>query len=385
MQDSRVFPGFAKHQVALLDSLYSEPGQGVDWAGFLARMVEATGSRSARMLLTNARADRVISSIKLNIDDSEHQRYVDYYVNTCPWRLELAEKPKGQLYSSYLDFRCRQPEFYRTEFFNDWARDQDIHHGICGTVFSQGASKVQLLVQRTRGQGHYTRAEVEQVNQFLPHVRQALRLEQIHADIQGCANASVMASEARPMPFLLLDQQGKLVYVSPRCEPLLRQPDMGCHKGQLKFREPAVQQRFQAAFDRVLRAGQSLVAREQLVHIRRDRRVSFSCFLSPIYPAFNDAALWAGTAYVAVHIYDPEQVMAVDHNCLMQLFALTESEARVAGDIALGLDPQMIALRDGRSAHTVRAQLKAVFTKMRCNRQNQLAALVLQSPAVRWR
>ena len=61
-----------------------------------------------------------------------------------------------------------------------------------------------------------------------------------------------------------------------------------------------------------------------------------------------------------------------------------DSEARVAADIALGLDPQVIARRDGRSAHTVRAQLKAVFTKMRCNRQNQLAAMVLQSPAVKW-
>ncbi|OZY87759.1 hypothetical protein CBP51_12610 [Cellvibrio mixtus] len=76
--------------------------------------------------------------------------------------------------------------------------------------------------------------------------------------------------------------------------------------------------------------------------------------------------------------------MAIDNGQLMRLFALTDSEARVAADIALGLDPQVIARRDGRSAHTVRAQLKAVFTKMRCNRQNQLAAMVLQSPAVKW-
>lgn len=379
------FTDFASHADTLLDSLYSEVGQAVDWQDFLRRLVAATDSRSARMLLTNLQADQVIASVKVNIDDNDHRRYVDYYVNTCPWRLELAQKSKGQLYSSFLDFSCRQPDFYRTEFFNDWAGPQDIHHGICGTAFNLGAHKVQLLVQRTRGQGHYTRAQVEQINQFLPHLRQALRFEQIAADLSGRASASVMASEVRPLPFVLLDQQGKIVYLSPRCERLLQQPDIYCSNGQLGFREAAVEQRFRQAFDTVLQGASQHLAQEQTVHIRRDQRPSFSCFLTPIYPAVNDLSLWSGEAYVAVYIYDPELIMAVDHLQLMRLFSLTESEARVAADIALGMDPQVIAVRDGRSAHTVRAQLKAVFIKMGCNRQNQLAAMVLQSPAVTWR
>lgn len=378
------FTDFASHADTLLDSLYSEVGQGVDWQDFLRRLVAATDSRSARMLLTNLQADQVIASVKVNIDDADHRRYVDYYVNTCPWRLELAQKPKGQLYSSFLDFSCRQPDFYRTEFFNDWAGPQDIHHGVCGTAFSLGAHKVQLLVQRTQGQGHYTRTQVAQLNQFLPHLRQALRFEQIAADLSGRASASIMASEVRPLPFVLLDQQGKIVYLSPRCERLLQQPDIYCSNGQLGFREAAVEQRFRQAFDTVLQGASQHLAQEQTVHIRRDQRPSFSCFLTPIYPALNDLSLWSGAAYVAVYIYDPEVLMAVDHQLLMRLFSLTESEARVAADIALGMDPQVIAVRDGRSAHTVRAQLKAVFIKMGCNRQNQLAAMVLQSPAVTW-
>ena len=378
------FARFASHTDALLDELYSELGRGIDWQGFLSRLVSATDSRSARMLVTNLKADHVSASVKVNIDDIDHRRYVDYYVNTCPWRLELAQKNKGQLYSSYLDFSCRQPEFYRTEFFNDWAGPQDIHHGICGTVLTTGTSQIQLLVQRTQGQGHFKREQLEAINQFLPHLRQALRFEQVAAEISGKACASVMASQVRPLPFVLLDQQRKVVYVSPRCERLLQQSDIYCAYGSLGFREPAVDQRFQQAFARVLKPALTLSALEQVVHVRRDHRASFSCFLTPIHPTANQSSLWAGEAYVAVYIYDPELVVAVECVELMRLFALTESEARVAADIALGLDPQGIALRDGRSMHTVRAQLKAVFTKMRCHRQNQVAAMVLQSPAVRW-
>ena len=364
----------------LLETLYANVGQGVDWQAFLGDLVAATESRSARMLLTNAAANQVLASTKVNIDDGDHQRYVEHFVNTCPWRPELAHKPSGQLYSTFLDFSCRQDAFYRTEFFNDWARAQDIHHGVCGTVMLAGAHKVQLLVQRTGDQGHFSRADTHSINQFLPHLRQALRLEQLAVELGARAHASVMASELRPLPFVLLDAKGAVGYVSPRAQSLVQQSDMGVRGKQLQFQEPAVAQRFWAAF-RQLREGELA---EPLVMIRRQGRSPLSCLLTPVSPALADHSFWPVPAYVVVYLYDPEQVAEIDANLLMSLFQLTEGEARVARDIALGLDPQVIALRDQRSAHTVRAQLKSVFTKMRCHRQNQLAAMVLQSPAVRW-
>ncbi len=391
MRDQQLDRHFFAQQPQLLESLYGGLGEGGNWDEFLQQLVDATQSRSARMLLLNAEANQVLHSTKVNIDSGDHQRYVDYYVNTCPWRLELAEKPSGRLYSTYLDFSCRQDAFYQTEFYNDWASAQDIHHGICGTVFSAGSHRVQLLVQRTRGQGHYSEHATGLVNGLLPHLRQALRLEQLAAEMDTRAQASVFAAQARPLPFVLLDQQGRVVMQSPRAESILRQNDISTCKRELRFREAAVAARFWRAFKDVLPLNAEVPAQEQTVYIRRDNRPTLSCFLTPIAPqaggsllASSSAFFCAAPAHVALYIYDPEQLAHIDLPMLMRLFQLTESEARVARDIAQGMEPQAIALRDQRSAHTVRAQLKSIFTKMRCNRQNQVAALILQSPAVSW-
>src|SRR5690606_4447766 len=145
MNDTQLEQRFETRREPLLNQLYSSALDPGHWQHFLAELVNATDSRSARLLVLNKSANEVLHSTKVNIDDRDHRRYVENYVNTCPWRLELAQKPSGQLYSTFHDFSCRQRAFYQTEFFNDWARELDIHHGICGTVYQTEEYKVQLL------------------------------------------------------------------------------------------------------------------------------------------------------------------------------------------------------------------------------------------------
>jgi len=52
---------------------------------------------------------------------------------------------------------------------------------------------------------------------------------------------------------------------------------------------------------------------------------------------------------------------------------LTETEALVAADVALGRAPRTIAQDRGVSLHTVRTQLKRVLAKSGCHRQVELA------------
>ena len=55
---------------------------------------------------------------------------------------------------------------------------------------------------------------------------------------------------------------------------------------------------------------------------------------------------------------------------------LTETEALVAADVALGRAPRTIAKDRGVSVHTVRTQLKRVLAKSGCHRQIELAVRI---------
>ncbi len=57
---------------------------------------------------------------------------------------------------------------------------------------------------------------------------------------------------------------------------------------------------------------------------------------------------------------------------------LTETEALVAADVALGRAPRAIAEERGVSVHTVRTQLKRVLAKSGCHRQVELAVRIRQ-------
>lgn len=97
MSDNQSFLNYARKLPDLLEQLYRTPVDITQWQGFLAKLTDATSSRSARLLVMDKEAKRVHYSDKVNIDDDQHRDYVNHFVNLCPWRPELAlqaaEKP----------------------------------------------------------------------------------------------------------------------------------------------------------------------------------------------------------------------------------------------------------------------------------------------------
>src|SRR5690606_18455477 len=114
----------------------------------------------------------------------------------------------------------------------------------------------------------------------------------------------------------------------------------------------------------------NIVGQEVPFAILRSGRPSLRCLLTPIHPSVRLPVLWPVESYIGLYMHDPEDVPVADPQVLIDMYSLTESEARIAIDIARGQDPRFIAERDNRSAHTVRSQLKSIFKKTRCNRQN---------------
>lgn len=372
---------------SLLDTLYDAPCNPDAWPTFLDQLIAATGSRSARMLVMDRAAETVESSIKRNIDDADHQAYVSHFVNTCPWRPELKEKAPGQLYSSYLDFSCPQTQFYKTEFFNDWAAQQDIHHGVCGTVWQDEHQTVQLLIQRTRGQGHYQREETDRINELVLHVRRALRLQSQVSALDHARMALEHTLEVQAQPFALLNRDGKVIHVSSEVARLLGElPQANITHQRLTLNDPRQQSALQRLLDAVTQPAAGMGAGGVIALALPDgQRVR--CLVSPLRgnplsQQYSDTC----QPLAIVYFHDPRTEVYVDLECLMQLYGLSEAESRVAAGISRGLGPQQVADTYQISVHTVRTQLKSVFIKTGTTRQSELAKEILTSPAIRhWR
>ncbi|MCC1496479.1 helix-turn-helix transcriptional regulator [Alcanivorax sp. 1008] len=367
-----------RQRQALLDSLYLAPFNDAGWQQFLNELVGLMDVRSARMLILNREADQVHSSIQANTDQSAHRAYVDHYVNLCPWRPELKQKTPGKLYSTFLDFSCGQKDYYRSEFFNDWAKPLDIHHGACGTVWSHDELNVQLLVQRTGGQGHFCHDSMRTLNELVPHIRRALHIESLQWQQRYQQAARYQQHNCAPM--ILINAQGRVVYTSKEAEDYLSDTGaMAIRAEQIQLRPQRAQQTLLATLQEVLNSRRGSAG--NIVSVERPGQPDLRLLVMPVHPDATDNSLFPVSAFAAIFIVDTESEVKINQPLLAELLGLTNAETRTAAAVARGMSPAEMARCYNLSVHTVRSQLKSVFRKTGTSSQAQLGNLVLSSPA----
>lgn len=376
---------FTQQRGRLIENIYSTVADPANWHTLISDLVAVSNSRSARLLVMNSHATRVISSVKHNIDDRYHDQYIEHYVNACPWRPELLQKRPGRLYSTYLHFSCRQPDFIRSEFYNDWARPQDIHHGVCGTIYKDKDQTVQLLVQRTRKQGYFTETDTNFFNDFVPHLQQAFQLAGTFADNRARSQAIEIAAGAEILPFILLDFSLRPIYCNPGAETLLNSESiLLLTKEQLRLADRKHDLCLQRLLKKCLSAAESRTFHtpgETLV-VPRHQGSNLQLKVKSVHP---DVPLRRGQAagYVAVYVYDPEAGVSIDRELLRRDYSLSKAEIRVVMEMLADPKPIEVAKRCSLSLHTVRSHLKSIFVKTNTKSQADLMKLLLTGPVRR--
>lgn len=372
-----------EEQAALIENIYMTVDDPEGWTPLLGKLVAATASRSARLLVLNAKADRVTSSLKINIDEHYHRQYTDHFVNKCPWRPELRRMAPGRLYSTYLHFSCPQKNFYHSEFYNDWARLQDIHHGICGTIYQDSSQTVQLLIQRTGDQGHYTENDTAFVNGLVPHMQHSFLIAGKIAHTRARAEAIAIAAECEALPFLVLNKALQVTYCSPEAERLITKKRMlEINKNKLRIEDELQDRRLKkllrecvtAADTRMFQTGGGSMA------VLRPDGSNLQLLVKPLHPEIP-LLLGEPGGYAAVYLYDPEGRIKIDPARLRSLYSLSEAEARVAAAIAEMTDSAEAARQCAISLHTLRSHIKSIFIKTRTHSRAELIKHLVSSPA----
>lgn len=366
----------------LMESLYQTVQRPQEWEEFLNRLVRTLDARSARILFMNRTADEVVNGVAVNHDSAFMDQYKAYYVNKCPWRPELAQKKPGRLYSTYLDFSCRQQAFRQTEFYHDWARPQQIEHGICGTVLKGPEHTIQLLVQRTADAGHFTRSETDQFNNlWVPHIQNAIRLSADAEQMRRVMETANGLAETYAQPFALLDSELYVRYVSPSMVQSVEHSRGLQLKGN---RLRAVQGHDNDSLYRLLRdasnaaQGKNYTAGEQL-SVSADADDHLVLRVAPC-PAAAGIRLFPGNdAFVAVFLKSDRTVFRCAADMLMAEFGLTRRESYLAMQLCAGHSLENMAVHDGVSVGTLRKQLKSIYQKTETHRQAQLVSLLLNS------
>ena len=254
----------------------------------------------------------------------------------------------------------RQP--IQGEFFN--------RYGLRSFVgFEVVPNKVLASVER--GFRPFEERELEIIARAYPHLASAgaLSLARGNAHSSGILDALSLVSCAA----ILIDHQGCVIRMNGAAERIW-QSAFTLSKKRLVPRHVGSRQAFATLIDGAI-APVKPHERSSLSHMAIPRSNGRAVFVQAM-PIVGSSQDLFRLAKALVLISDPESKNAGTFNQIQQYFNLTPAEARIAEQLAQGMDLNSISEELRISITTVRTHLHSVFHKTNTSRQGELVALL---------
>jgi DNA-binding CsgD family transcriptional regulator/PAS domain-containing protein len=327
------------------------------------------------------RANRNIGLVYQGFDPAAMEPWINYYSKINPWAPGLASAPVGAIH--FAEQLLSREELLATEYYNDWIRPQeDVLTGVGLTVYSDAERFFALTTNiRARDETKLKEALARALVELGPHLSRAFALTR--AVRESISSHQLEAAlEVMTAAALLLDGRGRVIFFNSAARSLLaRQSGLSIDAGGfLTFSDPTAQ----LAVSRLLSAmgsadygsiPSSFDAREN----EEDEQLRVR--LVPFRDAAeaDPAALFSAPRRPAVLAFIEPAEEVVEKRAQRQLlnhFRLSQTESDLALALCRGEKLTDVASRRRVSIHTVRNQLKSVFTKTGVSSQGQLVALV---------
>lgn len=281
---------------------------------------------------------------------------------------------------------CPTPELRKSVYFNEWLAPQKLGGG-AGSVLLRDESRIFVLTFNSDldRQEAYERILLEVTEVVSPHLRRSFALSRKVAAQRFVGSDYRPALDLIPGAVYLLNRNGQLIQLNQRAEALLAaRHAVGVERGGRLFLRNAEADRVIARNLHGIAAG----AHGGTLDTAFFHTPSGLC-QACIAPFVTGKELDMGPLRtllpdrpIAVLILTtPGETPYRDFSHIARLFKLTPAEAKLAAALACGETLTEFSDRHRVSVHTVRTQLKSIFSKTGTSRQSELVSLLLQFQA----
>jgi len=374
----------------------------------LGRLADEFGAQSAAAFVVDVSIAEVGFIAVSGLDPRLIDDYVDYYAQIDPWNEYLGKRASGRpiVSQTVMDDQA----FERTEFYNDFLRDQNIFHAMGGFVVRSGALAFLCGVQRPRERGAFAAADLQRMKNLFPHLERAVRIHRRMVRAGGLQDGMTAALDRMPLGAILADRFSRAVWMNRPAEEMVRRADgLRLRDGRI---EATVSNGVQAELRRLVLGaagvgdsngcgarvthrghagasngdGAALAAAEAggLLQLPRPWPLRpLTVMVTPLAAPgrFADAALDfdLGRPTALLLISDPERAMQLPTERLARTFGLTGAEAKLAAALAAGTSLVDYAGAARITVGTARWYLKQALAKTGAHRQSELVRHVIST------
>ena len=225
-----------------------------------------------------------------------------------------------------------------------------------------------IALQRTIDQGPFSEEEKDELARISRRLSTGAAIAR--ALSASAATGALEAFEMSGTAVVLVNRHGHVFKANPSAERLLVD-DIQIIKGQLVARDArATSALNRAIHDLLWRPTGGLAAPVALPRTSRRPLLAYPARLS------DSTANALADCQAMVILIDPDARSSTPEMNLRTLFRLTEAEARLATQLALGESLEKAADQFGIGKETARSQLKSIFAKTGVHRQAELVAVL---------
>jgi DNA-binding CsgD family transcriptional regulator len=362
----------------LLTGLYDAAADPNLWDVFLQQLAQRVGATSAGLIMVDMDRDAFAVSKSWNVDPEAKRQYKEHYGSIDVWTQRAILRPEGFVCTSAV--LCPPTEMARQEY-NDFLLRFSASHGMFGMVENTGESLASIGFYRDLSQPEFDSAEVQLLSFLVPHAHQAFKLHKQFSNLKAQQEGIDKALDMFPTGIVFLDARGQIVFMNRKASEIVSQRD-----GLLVTRNGlrAERQEESALIAKAVQQATSTSKADKLavtgtLFVSRHARQPLQVLVCPIRDSANTALGAAPSARVIAFITDPSETRRPTQDVLRTLFGLTPAECRVALLLSDGHATAKIADMVGVTSHTVRSQIKSIFSKTGVSRQSELIRLLLNN------
>lgn len=376
----------------LVGAVYEAALQPELWDEVLAGIEGRVRADSSILYLQDLKALDAPFEVARGLDRARLKEYYRHYINLDPMFAYRMEQPVGTVTASHQ--LVPDGEFERTEFYQGWFRHLGRFYYAGGVIARENDRVAVVGVQRAQRAGPFNDKELRQLRAIFPHLERSFQIGRLLANGESQRQAVMALLERLPSGVLLLDAQGRVVFLNRRAQVMLAAEDgLTITAKGLVALDPEVNAALGQLIEGALRTGAgeglddpALTAPQAtggaLLVPGREGREGCHVLATPLRANQTPLALGPDRICAALFLQFEGSPPALSQEVLRELFGLTVAEARVAMNLAHGRSPDEIAAVSETSRYTVRSQLSSIYSKMGVSRQAEVVQRVLSSPAV---
>jgi DNA-binding CsgD family transcriptional regulator/PAS domain-containing protein len=347
------------------------------WTDFVNQL---SGLMAGTMIVMHGHdivANASLGALASPVDPDLLISYDNYYAARNVWAPGIAGMQVGK--AGHPEDALSQDHLLKSEFYNDWLKPLGGYSTASGIVLHRDAERFLILSGNIRPRDvDAIRTPLRRVfDRLAPHITHSFEL--MRALPRHAAEAEYrFANDHSTDPVFFLTAVGGLARANPPAESLLRSGAMiGVNaRDGLSLREPAANASLKAALHSIRCSDYSGL--KGSFDIRGDN-VSMRALVAPFAPSMGSHGIFRmvmDDMPVAILVLKvlPHAVRRGD---IAARFRLTRAELSLADAVAGGISLKAYSQDHGLSVHTVRNQLRSIYSKTDTHRQSELVALML--------